>query len=120
MDRGELVDDDTMIAIVRERLLQPDAQPGFVLDGFPRTVAQAEALDRIIAERDNGPLVDRGCQGAGAGAGAAAGGPADLRERAAPTRSRRATDRRRQRPAASAAASSCSAPTTTSRSCASA
>src|ERR1700733_7053267 len=37
MDRGELVDDDTMIAIVRERLEQPDAQPGFVLDGFPRT-----------------------------------------------------------------------------------
>src|SRR5206468_12295209 len=37
MARGELVDDDTMIAIVRERLLQPDAQPGFVLDGFPRT-----------------------------------------------------------------------------------
>lgn len=57
MDRGELVDDDTMIAIVRERLLQPDAEPGFVLDGFPRTVGQAEALDRIIGERDNGPLV---------------------------------------------------------------
>jgi adenylate kinase len=57
MDRGELVDDATMIAIVRERLLQPDAQPGFVLDGFPRTVGQAEALDRIIAERANGPLV---------------------------------------------------------------
>jgi len=57
MDRGELVDDDTMIAIVRERLLQPDAEPGFVLDGFPRTVGQAEALDSIIAERDNGPLV---------------------------------------------------------------
>ena len=57
MDRGELVDDDTMIAIVRERLEQPDATPGFVLDGFPRTVGQAEALDRIIAERNNGPLV---------------------------------------------------------------
>ena len=57
MDRGELVDDATMIAIVRERLLQPDAQPGFVLDGFPRTVGQAEALDRVIAERNNGPLV---------------------------------------------------------------
>ena len=41
MDRGELVDDETMIAIVRERLLRPDAQRGFVLDGFPRTVAQA-------------------------------------------------------------------------------
>jgi adenylate kinase len=57
MDRGELVDDATMIAIVRERLLRSDAQPGFVLDGFPRTVAQAEALDQIVAERNNGPLV---------------------------------------------------------------
>jgi adenylate kinase len=57
MDRGELVDDATMIAIVRERLMQPDAEAGFVLDGFPRTVGQAEALDRIIAERDSGPLV---------------------------------------------------------------
>ena len=57
MHRGELVDDATMIDIVRERLLQPDAQPGFVLDGFPRTVVQAEALDRIVAERNNGPLV---------------------------------------------------------------
>ena len=57
MDRGELVDDDTMIAIVRERLMRPDAQRGFVLDGFPRTVAQAEALDCIVGERNNGPLV---------------------------------------------------------------
>jgi adenylate kinase len=57
MDRGELVDDATMIAIVRERLMRPDAQPGFVLDGFPRTVGQAEALDRIVVERSNGPLI---------------------------------------------------------------
>lgn len=57
MDRGELVDDETMIAIVRERLQRPDAQVGFVLDGFPRTVEQARALDRVMAERDNGPLV---------------------------------------------------------------
>jgi adenylate kinase len=57
MDRGELVDDATMIAIVRDRLLQPDAAPGFVLDGFPRTVTQARALDQIVGERDNGPLV---------------------------------------------------------------
>jgi adenylate kinase len=57
MDRGELVDDDTMIAIVRDRLMRHDAKPGFVLDGFPRTVAQARALDEIMAERDNGPLV---------------------------------------------------------------
>jgi adenylate kinase len=57
MDRGELVDDATMIAIVRERLMRPDAARGFVLDGFPRTVPQAEALDRIVAERNNGPLI---------------------------------------------------------------
>jgi adenylate kinase len=57
MDRGELVDDATMIAIVRERLLRPDAQRGFVLDGFPRTVPQAQALDAIVAERNKGPLV---------------------------------------------------------------
>jgi adenylate kinase len=57
MDRGELIDDATMIEIVRDRLLRPDARNGFVLDGFPRTVAQAEALDRIMEERDNGPLV---------------------------------------------------------------
>ena len=57
MDRGELVDDETMIAIVRDRLLRSDAKPGFVLDGFPRTVAQAKALDRIMEERDNGPLI---------------------------------------------------------------
>jgi adenylate kinase len=57
MDRGELIDDPTMIAIVRERLLRSDAKCGFVLDGFPRTVAQAEALDAIMRERNNGPLI---------------------------------------------------------------
>jgi adenylate kinase len=57
MDRGELADDATMIAIVRKRLQQPDAQVGFVLDGFPRTVAQAKALDGIMDERNNGPLI---------------------------------------------------------------
>ncbi|MSO45559.1 MAG: nucleoside monophosphate kinase [Acidobacteria bacterium] len=57
MDSGELVDDATMIAIARDRLLRPDAAPGFVLDGFPRTVTQARALDEIVAERDNGALV---------------------------------------------------------------
>jgi adenylate kinase len=57
MDRGELVDDATMIEIVRNRLQQPDTKAGFVLDGFPRTVPQARALDEIIGERGNGPLV---------------------------------------------------------------
>jgi len=57
IEQGQLVDDATMIALVRDRLLQPDAVRGFVLDGFPRTRAQAEALDAIVAERNNGPLL---------------------------------------------------------------
>jgi adenylate kinase len=57
MDRGELVDDAMIIAIVAERLGRPDAKPGFVLDGFPRTVAQAKALDELMASSDNGPLI---------------------------------------------------------------
>jgi adenylate kinase len=48
MDAGRLVDDETMIGIVRDRLAQPDALDGFVLDGFPRTVAQADALDALV------------------------------------------------------------------------
>ncbi len=55
MDRGELVHDEVMIGIVRERLEKNDTANGFVLDGFPRTVAQAEALDGIMAGRD--PLI---------------------------------------------------------------
>jgi adenylate kinase len=50
MDRGELVPDDVMIDVVRVRLKQQDCSRGFVLDGFPRTVAQAEALDRLLTE----------------------------------------------------------------------
>jgi adenylate kinase len=57
IEQGQLVDDATMIAIVRDRLRQPDTARGFVLDGFPRTRAQADALDAIVAERDNGPLI---------------------------------------------------------------
>ena len=57
MDRGELIDDATIIAIVAERLGRADARPGFVLDGFPRTVAQARALDELMARSDNGPLI---------------------------------------------------------------
>jgi adenylate kinase len=51
MERGELVGDDLIIGIVRERLSRPDAVGGFVLDGFPRTVLQARALDEITKER---------------------------------------------------------------------
>jgi adenylate kinase len=57
MDRGELVDDATMIAIVADRLARPDARAGFVLDGFPRTVAQARALDELVKRLEAGPLI---------------------------------------------------------------
>jgi adenylate kinase len=48
MDRGEYLADDDMIGIVKDRLSQPDAAKGYILDGFPRTVPQAEALDRML------------------------------------------------------------------------
>jgi adenylate kinase len=48
MEAGELVSDDLMIALIRERMAAPDARAGFVLDGFPRTVDQAAALDRLL------------------------------------------------------------------------
>ena len=51
MERGELVPDDVVVAIIVDRIGKPDARRGFVLDGFPRTVPQAEALDRLLAER---------------------------------------------------------------------
>ena len=51
MDRGALVPDAVMIGIVRERLAQDDAERGFILDGFPRTVAQAEALTQLSEEQ---------------------------------------------------------------------
>ena len=51
-DAGDLVPDDLMIDLIRERLSRPDTSDGFILDGFPRTVAQAEALDRMLEEID--------------------------------------------------------------------
>ena len=71
-DAGRLVPDDIIIAMIEERIAAPEAQNGFVLDGYPRTVPQAEALDHVILiEVDEAALVDRiagrfTCQGCGA------------------------------------------------------
>lgn len=50
MDAGELVPDEVVIGLAKERLAQPDTEAGFILDGFPRTVVQAEALDAALGE----------------------------------------------------------------------
>lgn len=51
MDRGELVPDEVTIGMIAERISQPDCADGFILDGFPRTVAQAEALERLLSQK---------------------------------------------------------------------
>ncbi len=62
MDKGELVPDDVVIGVVEERLAKPDLDKGFMLDGFPRTLGQAQALDKIMASLnkaiDHAILVD--------------------------------------------------------------
>lgn len=52
MDAGELVSDDIVLGMIRERLAQPDAAPGFILDGFPRNISQAGSLDTVLGEID--------------------------------------------------------------------
>ena len=51
MDRGELVPDEVVVTIVADRIGEPDAKNGFILDGFPRTVPQAVALDKMLKEK---------------------------------------------------------------------
>jgi adenylate kinase len=51
MERGDLVPDEVVVAIVSDRIEEPDAKNGFILDGFPRTVAQAEALAKMLADK---------------------------------------------------------------------
>jgi len=141
MDRGELVGDDVLIAIVRERLERPDARAGFVLDGFPRTVAQAEALDPIMNGRGllivvdvvvpEAELVRRLasrliCENCGADAGPGSGEnhgaaadkivlPGRVHWRRKP--SSRCARHPKRSGAAGAAAGSCSGPMTTLASC---
>jgi adenylate kinase len=57
MDRGDLVSDEVTMAMVRDRLAEPDAMAGFLLDGFPRDVPQAEALKKMLAETEAGLTV---------------------------------------------------------------
>ena len=57
MDRGCLVSDDTMQEIIRERLSKEDCRPGFILDGFPRTIPQAHGLEGLLGERELPPVV---------------------------------------------------------------
>ena len=71
MDKGQLVPDDVMIEMIGERIGEPDCRNGFILDGFPRTTPQAEALDKMLEEKgldldyviemrvDDGALVER-------------------------------------------------------------
>ena len=57
MDAGQLVGDDVMLGIIRERLQAKDCESGYILDGFPRTIPQAEALDELLSRKSEPPVV---------------------------------------------------------------
>jgi adenylate kinase len=57
MDQGQLVSDDIMLGIIRERLSAKDCERGYILDGFPRTIPQARALDELLAKKSEPPVV---------------------------------------------------------------
>jgi adenylate kinase len=57
MDAGHLVSDDIMLGIIRDRLQAPDCAKGYILDGFPRTIPQAQALDELLSRKAGPPVV---------------------------------------------------------------
>ena len=83
MDKGELVPDDVTIAMVRDRLSRPDCKDGAILDGFPRTPVQADALGKMLAEfggEVNCCAVHRGCRKPSWSSAQAVAGPARPRD----------------------------------------
>jgi adenylate kinase len=112
MESGHLVPDELTINMVRERLSEPDASDGFLLDGFPRTVPQAATLDKMLADLGTGLdlvlelIVDKRRGGPGA---CPAGVPAGAAARSGTSSSMR----RPTRTSATGAAASCSSATTT-------
>ena len=82
MDAGDLVPDSVVIGIVKERLQEPDTAKGFLMDGFPRTIPQAEALDKALDEPRPGDQQDDRHPGGRGGSGAAAHRPSNLPRRA--------------------------------------
>ena len=114
MERGDLVPDEVTIAMVRDRLAEDDAQDGFLLDGFPRNVPQAETLKKMLP-RSGTP----GWRGAGAGGGRRRGGAAAVRPPDLPSLraglARACTTRPPAPASATTAAASCSSGTTTAR-----
>ena len=78
MNRGDLVPDGMIIGMIRDRLSKPDAEAGFVLDGFPRTLAQAQALDEMLASIGPHRRLRAGLRGGAGDAGRAAQRPPGL------------------------------------------